>query len=61
MIFARCDILLKEIKVNFLPSDTEGLLIELNIRKTKWLVVGYYHPPSQNDGYYFCHLSKKLG
>ena len=60
IIFARCDILLKEIKVNFLPSDTECLFIELNTRKTKCLVFGYYHPSSQNDDYYFCHLSKVL-
>ena len=26
----------------------------------KWLVVGCYHPPSQNDDYYFCNLSKAL-
>ena len=30
------------------------------MRKTKWLIVGCYHPPSQNDNYFFCHLSKAL-
>ena len=60
MIFIRDDIPSKEIKVNFLPSDIECLFIELNIRKAKWLVVGCYHPPSQNDEYFFSNLSKTL-
>ena len=60
MIFIRDDIPTKEIKVNFLPSDIECLFIELNIRKVKWLIVGCYHPPSQNDEYYFRNLSKAL-
>ena len=28
--------------------------------KTKWLIVGCYHPPSQNDNYFFYNLSKAL-
>ena len=32
----------------------------MNIRKAKWLVVGCYHPPSQNDEYFFSNLSKTL-
>ena len=60
MIFVRDYIPSKEIKLKFLPSDVEHLFIELNIRKTKWLVVGCYHPPSQNDDNYFCKLSKVL-
>ena len=60
MIFVRDHIPSKEIKVNFLPSDIQCLFIELNVRKVKWLVVGCYHPPSQNDDCYFCNLSKAL-
>ena len=60
MILFRDEIFSIEIKVNFLPSDIECLFIELNIRKVKWLVVGCYHPPSQNDDYYFCNLSEVL-
>ena len=60
MIFVRSDITSKEIKVNFLCSDIECSFIELNIRKVKWLVVGFYYPPSKNDEYYFCNLSKVL-
>ena len=32
----------------------------MNIRKTKWLIVGCCHPPSQNDNYFFYNLSKAL-
>ena len=60
MIFVRDDIPSKEIKISFLPSDIECLFIEINIRKTKWLIVDCYHPPSQNDNYFFYDLSKVL-
>ena len=60
MIFVRDDIPTKEIKIKFLPSNIVCLFIELNIRKTKWLIVGCYHPPSQNDNYFFYNLSKAL-
>ena len=61
MIFVRDDIPSKEIKISFLPSDIQCLFIEINIRKTKWLIVDRYHPPSQNDNYFFYNLSKALG
>ena len=60
MIFVRDDIPSKEIKVSFLPADVECLFMELNIRKVEWLVVGCYHPLSQNADHYFCNLSKVL-
>ena len=61
MIFVRDDIPSKEIKISFLPSNLECLFIGINIRKTKWLIFGCYHPPSQNDNYFFYNLSKALG
>ena len=33
-------------------SDIEGLYIELNFRKCKWLLLGTYPPLSQSDQYY---------
>ena len=30
------------------PHDIEGLFV-INLRKTKWILCGTYHPPSQND------------
>ena len=42
----------------FFPFDMEGLFVELNFRKCKWLIFGTYHPPSQADIYYFYNLEK---
>ena len=36
----------------------EGLFVELNFRKCKWLLFGKYHPPSQPDIYYFDNLDR---
>ena len=30
-----------------LPQDVEGMFVELNFRKIKWLLSGTYHLPSQ--------------
>ena len=30
------------------PSDIEGLYIELNFKKCKWLLLGTYYPPSHS-------------
>ena len=38
----------------------EGIFIEINLRKTKWLLFGTYHRPIQNDEYYFENLSHAL-
>ena len=38
------------------PSDIEGLYIELNFKKCKWLLLGTYYPPSESDQYYFNSL-----
>ena len=42
------------------PRNQYKEILEINIRKTKWLIVGCYHPPSQNDNYFFYNLSKAL-
>ena len=42
------------------PYDIEGLFVEIDLRKTKWLRFGTYHPPSQNDKYFFLHLGKAV-
>ena len=41
-------------------DDIRGLFVELNFRKVKWLLFGTYHPPSQNDIYYFNQLDKAI-
>ena len=50
----------KQLKKHILPGDIEGMFIELNFRKTKWLLLGTYHPPNQNDEYYFQNIGNAL-
>ena len=43
IIYVRSDIPCKEIKYN-LPNNIEGIFIELNLRKKKWILFGGYNP-----------------
>ena len=35
-----------------LSDDIERMFIEINLKKTKWLIIGTYHPPNQPDDYF---------
>ena len=48
MIYIRDDILSKLLTKHVFPNDIEGLFVELNFRKSKSLLMGAYHPPSQS-------------
>ena len=52
MTFVKEDIPSKLLTKHDFQSDVEGLLVELNFRKSKWLLFGTYHPPTQNDQYF---------
>ena len=39
------------------PDDCEIILIEFSIKTQKWLCIGLYKPPSQNDKYFLDNLS----
>ena len=60
LIYVRRDIPSKLLTKHSFPNDIEGLFVEINFRKRKWLLFGTYHPPSQNDQYYFDCLDKAL-
>ena len=60
MIFVREDIPSKLLTKHVFPDDIEGLFVEINFRKTKWLLYGTYHPPSQCDQYFFDNVDKAL-
>ena len=49
-----------ENSIKNIPDGIEGLFVELNFGKSKWLLMGAYHPPSQIDSYLFEHLDKAL-
>ena len=53
MIFVRKDKSSKLLQKHVHSVGIEGLFNELNFRKCKWLLFGTYHPPSQEDQYYY--------
>ena len=60
IIYVREDIPSKILRKHFSPNDIEGIFVEVNFRKSKWLLCGTYHPPSQSDQYYFHNIDKAL-
>ena len=56
LIYVREDIPSKPLTDLKLPHDIEGIFVELNLRKNKWLLFWSYHPPSQSDEYFFEHV-----
>ena len=60
MIFICDDIPSRVLRKHVFPDDIEGLFIELNFRKAKWLLFGTYHQPTQSDSYYLNNLGKTL-
>ena len=60
IIYVREDIPGKNLRKHFFPNDIEGIFAEINFRKSKWLLCGTYHPPSQYDQYYFDNIDKAL-
>ena len=49
MIFVKQDIPSKLLIKQTFPRDFEGLFVEWNFGKSKWLLFGTYYPPPQND------------
>ena len=60
LVFVRDDIPSKKLKGHILPDNIEALPIEINLRKTKFLLLATYHPPSQSDAYFFDSITKIL-
>ena len=60
IIYVREDIPSNMLVKQKLPHNIEDIFIALNFRKVKWLLFGTYHPPSQNELYYFEALEKAL-
>ena len=60
VLFVMVDKACRELKRDNPPNDTEGIFIELNLRKVKWLLFSASHPPFQSYDYYFCRVSNCL-
>ena len=52
MICALDDIPSKLLIKYFFPNDIKGPFVELNFRKSKWLLIATYHPPNQSGQHY---------
>ena len=69
-IYVRDDIPCEQLHKHTFPSERyefdnskgpiEGIFLEINLRKTKWLLFGTYHRPKQNDLYFFDCVSNAL-
>ena len=53
MIYVRDHIPSKQVTKQKPPGDIEGVFVEINLRKTKWLIFGTYRPPNQSAEYFF--------
>ena len=51
------DITSKVLKHLF-PNDIAGIFVEINFRKSTWLLCSTCHLPSQSDQYYFEWMMK---
>ena len=60
LIYIRDNIPNKLLTKFVFPGDIEGLSVELNFRKSKWYLMGAYHPPLQSNSYFVEHLDKAL-
>ena len=60
MVFIREDIPSRKLPTIDGFADFEGLFIEINLRKSKWLLLATYKPPSFSKDYYFALVNKAL-
>ena len=60
IVFIREDIPSKILTKHTLPEDIEAILIEINLRKNKFMLLATYHPPSQSDQYFFDNINTAL-
>ena len=60
MVYIRDTIPSKILEKHSCPNYIECLFIEVIFRKCKWLLCETYHPPSQNEEYFFNFLDKAL-
>ena len=51
----------KVLTLESIPRDIEIILLDLRVKNRKWLRIGLYKPPFQNEKYFLDHLSKTLG
>ena len=58
-LYGKKNIAPKQLNLKF-DKETEAIYLEINIRLRKWLIVGLYKPPSQNNSLFLENMSKNL-
>ena len=58
LVYVRDDIPSKLLNISCVSSETECLAIEINLRKTKWLLICSYNPHKNNISNHLMNLSK---
>ena len=48
----------KFLRKHLFSNDIEEIFVEINFRKTKWILFCTYIPPSESDQYYFDSIDK---
>ena len=61
MFYVNEQICSKVLSLESIPVDIELILLEFTVKNERWLCLGIYRPPSQNEKYFIDHLSKTLG
>ena len=60
LIYVREEIPCKQLTKHILQDDIEGIFVEINLKKTKWLWFGGYRPPRQQAKYFLKHVNYAL-
>ena len=60
IIYVRGDIPCRELTSHFKPNNFEGIVFEINLRKTKWLLFGGYNPHKENIKQFLTQLTTIL-
>ena len=60
MVYVNNSIPSKLLNKLFIPSDLQIIPIEINLRKSKWLVISIYKPPSTKNDYFLDNLNKVI-
>ena len=60
MIYVREDLACKELKSKATPEKFEGIFLEINLRKTKWMLFAGYNNTKTNIAKYLNELGQML-
>ena len=60
LVYVKVGIPSKHLQVYSFPDDIEVIVVEINLKKQKWLLLCLYRPPSQSQAYFFGEIEKSL-